>query len=139
MQSGRRASSAATSFVARNPSGGRPHSSPASRPTLSAPCANTPISSSAGCVAIARNARRPTLPVVHCTTRRRMRVSGDERHVLKAAHVRLVGAREAGLVDLPVGPTRGELLHRDTRLEPRERLPDADVLAVAEVDLAIGL
>ena len=35
------------------------------------------------------------------------------------------------------GQRRGDLLERDARLEPRERLPDADVLAVAEVELAL--
>src|SRR5262245_33208320 len=66
-------------------------------------------------------------------------LSAHDRDVLEAAHVRLVGAGEPALVHLPVGEARLELLDRDLRLDARERLPDADVLAVAEVELALGL
>ena len=52
--------------------------------------------------------------------------------------MRLIGAREAGLVHVLVRASAAHLLERDARLEPRERLPDADVLAVAEVELALG-
>ena len=50
----------------------------------------------------------------------------------------LVGALEAGLVDLVAREAVADLLEHDARLEPRQRLADADVVAVAEVDLALG-
>jgi hypothetical protein len=69
-KSGNSARSTSTSSVAVMPSVPTPHSSPTSRPTLSGPYANTPTSSRSGWRSTARAARRPTLPVVHCTTRR---------------------------------------------------------------------
>src|SRR5215468_3355232 len=62
--------------------------------------------------------------------------SRRDRHHLEAAHVRLVRALETRLVHLVVGEAVADLLEHDARFEPRERLPDADVVAVAEVDLA---
>src|SRR5262249_30676013 len=67
--------SAAASLVAvtptRRPS---PHSSPASRPTLSCPCTQRPTSSSPGWLMIPRSASLPTLPVLHWMTRWGMRL-----------------------------------------------------------------
>ena len=51
----------------------------------------------------------------------------------------LVGPRQAGLVHFVVREARGNLLERDARLEARERLADADMVSVSEVELAVGL
>src|SRR5262245_32406651 len=69
MQSGTSAISAFTSFVAATPTGARPQSSTASRPTFSGSNANNPTSESSGWSRIAASAWRPTFPVDHCTTR----------------------------------------------------------------------
>ncbi len=68
-QSGASARSASTSSVALTPVDGRPHSSPASSPTLSGLCTRTPTSSSPGRSMSILSAIRPTLPVLHCATR----------------------------------------------------------------------
>ena len=70
MQSGCSASSASTSLVAATPKVlVSPASSPASWPTLSGFETKTPTSSSSGWAWMPAKAWRPTLPVLHCTTR----------------------------------------------------------------------
>ena len=63
--------------------------------------------------------------------------SGPDRHHLEAADVGLIGALEPRLVDAVVGEALADLLEHDARLESRERLPDAEMIAVAEVELAL--
>jgi hypothetical protein len=67
--SGRRASAAATSSVARTPVVAMPASSPASRPTFAGLETITPTSSSPRFAHTARIAGCPTLPVPQTTTR----------------------------------------------------------------------
>ena len=65
----RSAISSSASPVAATPSGAMPASSPASRPTFSGVCTQTPTNSRSGRSAIARMAFAPTPPVDHTTTR----------------------------------------------------------------------
>src|SRR5829696_1639983 len=69
-QSGSSASSASASLVATTPrSRSSPASLPASTPTLSGFDTHTPTSSRSGRASMPAIACRPTLPVLHCTTR----------------------------------------------------------------------
>ncbi len=61
--------SSSMSFVAVMPSGGPPHSSPTSRPTLSRLWTQHPTSSSSGWASTPAMAARPTPPVAHWMTR----------------------------------------------------------------------
>ena len=70
MQSGFSASRASASVVARTPSSRpSPARSPASRPALASDETQTPTSSSSGWASMPAMLCRPTLPVLHCTTR----------------------------------------------------------------------
>src|SRR5262245_63861995 len=62
-----------------------------------------------------------------------------DRDLREAAHVGLVGSGRAGFVHLVVGEAVADLLEDDARFEAREGLADADVVPVAEVDLALGV
>src|SRR5256885_5667603 len=94
------------SLVAVTPVGsGRPDSSAASTPTLSAPCAYTPTSSMSSRPMIACSDRRPILPVVHWMTRKGLLI-GRNLHVRAAVDADLCSGDE-------IGVRRGE--HRDNR------------------------
>ena len=53
--------------------------------------------------------------------------------------MRLVGAFQTRFVDFVVRKAGGDLIECDTCFEPSQRLPNAKVLPVAEVDLALRL
>src|SRR5574338_465983 len=63
------ASASSRSAVATTPSGGPPHTSPASRPAFSGEWTHSPASSRAGWAAMAGTAWIPTVPVAHLMTR----------------------------------------------------------------------
>ena len=64
----------------RRPRSGRsPHSSPASRPTLSGAYTYSPTNVRSGCSMTPRSDRAPMLPVAHWTTRRAQRRPGHDR------------------------------------------------------------